>query len=98
MTDLSFHIRQFVPECTDPVEMEARQALLKARDYAAMLRSRTEGQLALSHATDAHEAASAFVFADVPTDRLRIAVSYCRNMVQAAFLADHLEREAQSEF
>lgn len=74
--------------------MEQRQALLKARDYAAMLRAQTDSAIATNHAIDAHECAGAYVFARVPVARLKIAVSYCRAMVQAAFLADHLEREA----
>ena len=96
MTDLSFHVRQFVPECTDPEEMELRQALLKARSYAGTLCTSRESENAYSHATLARDVADAFVFADVPVARLKIAVGYCRSMVQAAFLADHLEREAQN--
>ncbi len=37
MTDLAFHIRQFVPSA-EGVELDHRAALLKARDYAAALR------------------------------------------------------------
>lgn len=93
MTDLAFHVLQFVPDCTDPEEMEQRQALLKARSYAGTLCTSREAEMAYQHATLAREVADAFVFADVPTDRLKIAVGYCRNLVHAAFLADHLERE-----
>jgi hypothetical protein len=94
MSDLAFHVRSFVPDCQDGEELEQREALLKARDYAAMLRGRTDSPIATNHAIDAHECAGAYVFADVPVARLKIAVGYCRAMVQAAFLADHLEREA----
>ena len=93
MSDLSFHVREFVPACPDGEEMEARTALLKARDYAAMLRARVESDAAFAHAVAAHDMAGALVYADVPVDRLKIAVAYCRNLVHAAFLADHLERE-----
>lgn len=92
MSDLAFHIRQFVPDCAD-AELEQRQALLVARDYAADLRAKVTSETALAHAADAHEMAGAFVYADVPTDRLKIAVAYCRNLVHAAFLAEHLDRE-----
>lgn len=93
MTDLSFHVRQFVPECADGEEMEHRTALLKARDYAAAQRGRVFSDWAINLSCEAHETAGAFVFADVPTDRLKIAVAYCRNLVQAAFLAEHLSEE-----
>lgn len=92
MSDLSFHIRQFVPE-SEGADLEHRTALLKARDYASMLRSRVTSWQALDLAAAAHETAGAFIYADVPADRLAIAVSYCRNLVQAAMLADHLEAE-----
>ena len=95
MTDLAFHVRQFVPECSDPAEMEQRQALLKARDFAAALRGRSESIAAVNHAADAHECAGAFVFADVPVQSLELAVKYCRHLVQAAFIADHLDWEAR---
>jgi len=92
MTDLSFHIREFVPAAEGP-ELEHRTALLKARDYAAMLRGSVESRTALDHAADAHEMAGAFVYADVPPERLEIAVKYCRHLVHAAFLAEHLDSE-----
>lgn len=41
--------------------------------------------------------AGEFVFADVPADRLKIAVAYCRNLVHAAFLAEHLESEGSGQ-
>lgn len=91
MTDLTFHIREFVPDA-DGAELEHRKALLKARDYAAALRGQTVGQLAYSHACDAHEMAGDFVFSQAPAARLELAVKYCRYIVMAAFLADHLER------
>lgn len=94
MTDLSFHVRQFVPDCADGEEMEQRQALLRARDYATVLRSKVTCEAAYNHAIDAHEMAGAYVFADVSPDRLKVAVAYCRNLVHAAFLADHLDMEA----
>jgi hypothetical protein len=92
MSDLSFHIRQFVPDC-EGEELEHRTSLLKARDYAAELRARTISNRALEHAADAHEMAGAYLYADVPAARLKIAVAYCRNLVHAAMLADHLADE-----
>ncbi|MEL7690538.1 hypothetical protein [Citromicrobium bathyomarinum] len=89
MSDLSFHIRSHLPEC-EGEELEHRIALLKARDYAAWLRTRVSSQVALAHAADAHEMASAYLYADVLPDILKVAVGYCRNLVHAAFLADHL--------
>ena len=96
MSDLAFHIREFAPDCADGPEMEQRQALLKARDYAAHLRSRVVSERALEHAVAAHEMAGEYVFADVSPARLEIAVAYCRNLVHAAFLADHLDEAASA--
>jgi len=93
MSDLAFHIREFAPTCAEGPEMEQRQALLKARDYASHLRSRVNSQRAFDHAVAAHEMAGGYVFAEVSVARLEIAVAYCRNLVQAAFLADHLDDE-----
>lgn len=93
MSDLSFHVRQFLPNC-EGEELEARQALLKARDYAASIRGRGATGLALDHAVAAHEMAGAWLYADAPVARLRIALAYCRNLVHAAYLADHLDGEA----
>lgn len=90
MTDLTFHIRQFVPDAKGE-ELEHRAALLKARDYAAALRGQAQSALAYSHACDAHEMAGDWVFAFAPKERLELAVKYCRHAVMAAFLADHLE-------
>jgi len=96
MSGLTFHIHQFAP-AADGLELEHRTALLNARDYAAALRGRVVGQLAHNHACDAHEMAGEFVFAEVPLARLEIAVKYCRHMVMAAFLADHLEAEGSGQ-
>lgn len=90
MSDLAFHVRQFVPDCLDGDEMAARSALLTARDYAAKLRGTARSELAYDHAIAAHEMAGEFVFADVPIARLKLATAYCRNMVQAALIADNL--------
>ena len=94
MSDLSFHVRQFVPACTDGEEMEHRTALLKARDFAAAQRSKVCCDRAIDFACEAHQVAGEFVYADVPVNRLKIAVAYCRNLVQAAYLAEHLSGEA----
>ena len=55
----TFHIHQFMPEC-DGDELEHRIALLKARDYAGMIRCKPIGEIARSHAVDAQEAANHF--------------------------------------
>jgi len=96
VTDLAFHVRQFAP-AAEGEELRHRVALLKARDYAASLRGQCIGERASDHACDAHEMTGAFVFADVPIARLRIAVEYARHMVMAAFLADHLESEGNGQ-
>ena len=93
MTDLSFHVRQFVPAAPGE-ELEHRTALLKARDYAAALRGSVETDRALAYAAEAHDLAGEYVYADVPAARLKIAVAACRNLVHAAFLLDHLDGEA----
>tara|TARA_B100001057_G_scaffold314369_1_gene314481 strand:- start:495 stop:782 length:288 start_codon:yes stop_codon:yes gene_type:complete len=90
MSDLSFHVREFLPDCQGE-ELELRKSLLVARSYAADLRGKVWSRTALEHAADAHQLAEAIVFAEVPADRLKIALAYCRNLVHAAFLADHLE-------
>ena len=92
MSDLAFHVREFVPAAAG-AELEARVSLLKARDYAAALRGRVETERALHCAAEAHELAGQFLYADVPSDRLKIAVACCRNLVHAAFLFDHLDTE-----
>jgi len=94
MSDLSFHIREFMPTA-EGEELKQRIALLKARDYASALKWKAASDLAYDLACAAHEMAAHYVFADVPVDRLKIAVSYCRNVVQAAFSAEHLEGEAK---
>lgn len=96
MSDLAFHVRQFVPDCPDGDEMERRKSLLTARDYAITLITKTVEPVATDHAIAAREVADAFVFADVPVARLDIALSYCRHLVQCAFIADHLEREVSN--
>lgn len=90
MSDLAFHVRQFVPDCQDGDEMAARCGLLTARDYAARLRGSAVSNIAYDHAIAAHEMAGEFVFADAPLDRLKLATAYCRNMVQAALIADNM--------
>lgn len=94
MSDLSFHVHHFVPTAQGE-ELELRTALLKARDYASALKSRVASDTAYDLACAAHEWAGLYVYAEVPLPRLKIAVSLCRNLVQAAFSADHLEGEAR---
>lgn len=91
MSDLSFHVRAYVPDAAGE-ELEARVALLKARDWAAALRGCTVNSQALNLACDAHEVAGAFVFAvGETTQRLALAVKLCRHLVAAATLAEQLD-------
>ena len=94
MSDLSFHVREFVPNA-EGEELKMRIALLKARDYASALKWKAASDLAYDLACAAHEMAGQFVFAEVPLARLTIALRFCRNSVQAAFDAEHLEGEAK---
>ena len=84
------YVRHFMPDALDS-DLRLRISLLKARDYCASLRGSTIHHMAHNHACDGHEMAGEFVFADVPAERLEIALRYCRHMVMAAFLADHLQ-------
>lgn len=92
MTDLAFHIRQFVP-AAEGAELEHRIALLNARSCAGELVGQAIGDMAYSTARDALDIAQAFVFAEAPAARLQIALQLCRHLVMAAYLADHLEDE-----
>ena len=93
MSDLAFHVRQFVPDCTDGAEMGARQKLLIARDYAITLITTRRELVSMDHAIQARTVADHFVFADVPIHSLEVAVRYCRALEQCAFIADILELE-----
>lgn len=96
MSDLAFHVRQFVPGC-EGAELDQRSSLLVARDFAADLLGKVRSDRAYDYASAAHEVAGRYVFAEVPVDRLKIATSFARNLVQAAFLADHLAGEECGE-
>ena len=87
---LAFHVRTFVPDCADGEEMEHRQALLKARDFAAAQRGKVFSDFANHLSCEAHELAGAFVYAGVPNARLKLAVDLCRHLVSAAYIAEHL--------
>lgn len=91
MSDLSFHVREFLPDCQDGEEMELRKALLKAREYASVLKPRVASDAAYDLACQAHEVAGQYVYADVSTGRLEIARNLCRALVQAAMCTEHLE-------
>ena len=93
MSDLAFHVRQFVPACADGEELEHRTSLLKARDFAAAQRGKVFSDAAINLSYAAHETAGEYVYADVPVDRLKIAVAFCRHLVSAAYLAEHLSEE-----
>lgn len=91
MSDLSFHVREFLPDCADGEEMELRKALLKAREYASVLKPRMASDTAYDLACAAHEVAGQYVYAEVTTGRLEIARNLCRALVQAAMCTEHLE-------
>ena len=90
MSDLSFHVKQFVP-ASKGSDLEHRISLLQLRDYAAAMRSRTACEHALSLAAFAHDVAGDYVFADVPEPCLKLARNYCRAILQAALAAESME-------
>ena len=91
MSDLSFHVRQYVPTAQGE-DLEHRTALLKARDWAAVLRGRVDSAFALQLVIQAHDVAGEFVFAkDESPERLAFAVKLCRHLVGAAVIAEQLE-------
>ncbi|TXH00855.1 MAG: hypothetical protein E6R09_07765 [Rhodocyclaceae bacterium] len=91
MSDLSFHVRQYVPTANG-ADLESRVALLKARDWAAVMRSQVDSDFARQLVVEAHETAGAFVFAkDETPERLAFAVKLCRHLVGAAVIAEQLE-------
>lgn len=91
MSDLGFHVRTYVPTAAGE-ELEHRVALLKARDWAAALRGRTQCLQAFNLAAEAHELAGAYVFAtEVNESRLQPVVRLCRHLVAAAMLAEQIE-------
>lgn len=90
MSDLAFHVRQYLPEAQGE-ELEHRIALLKARDWAAAMRGRTTVLQSFNLAVEAHEAAGAFVFKiDETVERLAFAVKLTRHLVGAAMMAEQL--------
>lgn len=93
MSDLAFHVQQFIPEC-DGEELELRKALLTAREYASMIRCKPIGELARCHAIDAQQAADHF-FHDkgASVTELRLARDYIRHLVAAAMIAEHIDPE-----
>lgn len=96
MRELAFHVRAFVPSA-EGEELEYRISLLRARDFAAAIRGKRDGWLSQWLACEAHETAGAIVFAMVSTERLRVAVQFCRHLVSAANLAEFLEIEEDVE-
>lgn len=70
---------------------EHRAALSTARDYCNKLTTTVMAPQAYAYATEAREIAETYMNAEVPAARLRIARDLARNLVMAAFLADHLD-------
>lgn len=87
----AFHIKTYLPDAEGEA-LKYRCDLLKARDYAAVLRGRVSSPRAQEHAIDAHEVAGAFVFDEQASEtQLSAALSYCRALVKAAMAADLIE-------
>lgn len=85
------HVRHYVPDAAGE-ELESRIKLLKARDYGAALRGRTESLRAFNLAVEAHEVAGAFVFAiNESPERLGQAVKLARHLIMAAMQAELLD-------
>lgn len=89
-TGLAFHVHTYCPDAAGK-ELEHREALLKARDFAAAIRGKTVSRAAYDHAVTAHDIAGEYVFADVSEETLANVVKYCRHLVQAAILAEYLD-------
>lgn len=95
MTDLSFHVRQYVPTAEGD-ELVHRETLMKARDWAAAMRGRTHTRAAFDLACQAHEIAGGYVFAEGETPlRLKQAADLCRHLVAAAMLHENLDAEGE---
>jgi hypothetical protein len=93
----TWHIREMLGRECDGEELEHRTALLKARDYAALLRARTQCREATDYAADAHEIAGEALYADLPAERLAVVVQICRNLVNAARGFDLLEMSGRAQ-
>ncbi len=90
---LQNHVLQFVPDAMGE-ELAHRVVLLKARDWAAALRGRSQSWLATECACHAHDVAGRFVFRPEETPaRLETTVNLCRALVKAAMAADTLDSE-----
>jgi hypothetical protein len=84
-------VRHYVPNAIGD-ELAYRVAILKARDWAAVLRGSTVSQRALSLAIDAHEAAGEYVFEPgASVEQLASAARACRRLVGAALDFELLE-------
>lgn len=90
---LQNHVRHYVPDAAGD-ELAHRVALLKARDWSAALRGRSQSWLATECAFHAHDVAGRFVYrlGESP-ERLEAAANLCRALVKAALTADTLDSE-----
>lgn len=96
MGDLAYHVRHFMPN-VDERSIVYREALLVARDYAALRKAVATSEFGYACACEAHSTAGALVYADLSVDRLKVAVAYCRNLVHASYLAEHLSDEGAGQ-
>jgi len=90
MRDLTFHVHQFRPD-SQGEDLELRETLLKAMDYAAAMRGTYDRPRAYGYAADAHDLAGHYVFRSAPIHVLQMAVEACRALAKAAQLVDALE-------
>jgi hypothetical protein len=90
---LQSHVLHFMPDAAGD-ELAHRVALLKARDWSAALRGRSQSWLATECAFHAHDVAGRFVYrlGESPM-RLETAANLCRALVKAALAADALDSE-----
>lgn len=87
---MGLQIQDRMKRIVEPDELAHRISLLRARDYANELVLRTQTRDADDHAATVRDIASAFVFAEVPVERLVRAIAYCRALVECAVRADEL--------
>jgi hypothetical protein len=89
---MAFQIQEHMHRIVEGDELIHRIALMKARDFATSLTTRTASQYALGYAIDARDFAGETVFQEMGIDRLETCVRHCRHLVQCAFSAEALER------
>lgn len=92
MNDLHKYLRNLLPAAT-ALELELRSHLFHGRELAAVIQGRTMSPLALHHASDAHEIAGAFLYADASPLKLNVTLAYVRSLIRAAGRAEPFEHQ-----